>query len=87
MYLSQRVETEEIDITVPYIGDQLTRVQLQKAKSARRGDDVEANHQFLQIDPFVIAMWHTKQDFCQVSVFVCFYAMFSLYAHSLYSLG
>ncbi len=70
-WLSDMVKTEEVDITVQYIGDQLTRVQLQKAKSVCRGDDVEPNNQFLQIDPFLIAMRHTKLDFCLSVSFLC----------------
>ena len=59
----QRLKT----ITIPYIGDQLTRVQFEKAKKARHGDDLETNRQFEILNPFIIAMWHTKQDFVEVS--------------------
>lgn len=51
---------------MPYIGDQLTRVRLEKAKKARLGDDLDAHRQFDIINPIIIAMWHTKQDFLEV---------------------
>ncbi len=51
---------------IPYIRDQLTRVRLQSAKKARRGDDLDQSRLFENINPIVVAMWHMKQDFLEV---------------------
>lgn len=46
--------------------DQLSVVRLEKAKKSRSGDDLIPHKEFTVIDPIVIAMWHTKQDYVEV---------------------
>lgn len=53
--------------TLPYHGDQLTRVRLQSAKllRAQADDPILA---FDHIGPFLITLWHMKQDFLEVRI-------------------
>ena len=55
------------DEPVPFFGDQLTRVRLQGAKQLRTlsRDRVK---RFDDIGPFVITLWHNKQDFLHVRI-------------------
>ena len=54
---------------LPFIGDQLTRVRLQGAKSLVAMTNNPADR-FDEIGPFFCALWHTKQDFLEVTVTV-----------------
>ena len=53
-------------LSVPFGGDQLTRVRLQGAKSLRAGAH-SANQRFDHLHPVIIEMFHTLQDFLEVS--------------------
>jgi hypothetical protein len=46
-------------------GDQLTRVRLEGAKSLRKGAHT-AVERFDQLNPFIIELFHTLQDFIEV---------------------
>ena len=49
-------------------GDQLTRVRLQEAKNLRN-IAVTPKRRFEDLNPFVVEMWHNKQDLLEVSIF------------------
>ena len=48
-------------------GDQLTRVRLQEAKNLRN-IAVTPKRRFEDLNPFVVEMWHNKQDLLEVSL-------------------
>jgi len=51
---------------VPLGGDQLTRVRLQEARNLRTLS-VTPEKRFDDLNPIVCEMWHSKQDFLEVS--------------------
>lgn len=66
----------------PYYGDQLTRVRLQSAKLLRAmADDPILAYDHL--GPFVITLWHMKQDFLEVSIRVIRYIIYYVYVFSI----
>ncbi|KAL4220323.1 hypothetical protein ACF0H5_020730 [Mactra antiquata] len=59
---------QELDqLRVPVGGDQLTRVRLQGAKSLRAGAHTQSDR-FDHLYPVIIEMFHTLQDFLEVSL-------------------
>jgi hypothetical protein len=53
------------DVSVPFGGDELTRVRFAGAKDLRRGCHT-AKDRFDHCSPFTIEMFHTKMAFVQV---------------------
>jgi hypothetical protein len=66
MYVSPHSEGADLDdLRIPVGGDQLTRVRLQGAKALRQGSHTP-QERFDQLDPIIVEMFHTLQDFLEV---------------------
>ena len=56
---------EFLKAKIPYFGDQMTHVKMQGGKTLRALAPEDIN-QFKAIGPFVITLWHMKQDLLEV---------------------